>query len=409
MGLRLKNDRAHAPLRSFSYSELSYPDAVIDTTNLDWGRISSDSPRGGGAVHQRTLPSWVTFSTSSRPAAGFDTVREVFLGAGATCLTRRRWNGAPGREPRGAREQYRVFLPRLDLDPGEEPDLIFVLGVTDAPEAIPAVFNRFRQEEEVWAAFKALQDDWNGYLANFKVETPDAATNAMLNFWNPVQCRTTLYWSRFVSAYESGLGRGMGTRDSAQDTLGTVHAVSGRVKANLNMLWKLQFQDGHTWHQFFPLTGEGGAGLAAEFPDWPQWFSDDPLWLVMAVCAYLRETGDFSYLDEPIAYAEAAAEDTVWGHMLRAVQFTQDHRGPHGLPRSGFSDWDDTQNLDHGSGKAETVWGGMQFCRALLDLAELCETLGKTAEAQGLRSQKAEMAGAVKPGRLGRGLVCARL
>jgi cellobiose phosphorylase len=156
----------------------------------------------------------------------------------------------------------------------------------------------------------------------------------------------------------------------------------------------LQFLDGHTWHQFFPLTGEGGPGLAAEFPDWPQWFSDDHLWLVQAVCAYLRETGDYGYLDHRVAYCDGEAE-TVWAHMLRAVAFTRDHRGPHGLPRAGFADWDDTLNVDHGSGKAESVWCGMQFCRTLLDLAELTDHLGNDEDARRFRAWHAEMAAAL--------------
>jgi cellobiose phosphorylase len=216
----------------------------------------------------------------------------------------------------------------------------------------------------------------------------------MLNVWNPIQCRTTLFWSRFVSAYETGTGRGMGTRDSAQDTLGTVHNAPARARAALNMLWHLQYQDGHTWHQVMPLTGEGGPGLAAEFPDWPQWFCDDHLWLILGVCAYLRETGDYAYLDASVDYWDGGS-DSVWGHMLRAIDFTLKHRGPRGLPRLGFADWDDTMNLDHGSGKAESVWCAEQFCRAVLDLAELAEHLGKKEDAARFRALHAEMAGIV--------------
>ena len=167
---------------------------------------------------------------------------------------------------------------------------------SDRPRSL-GVVARFGDPAEVEAAFAELRDDWDAYLSRFTVETPDPDTNAMLNFWNQVQCRTTLYWSRFVSGYETGLGRGMGTRDSAQDTLGTMHAVPDHARRMLTQIWELQFRDGHTWHQFFPLTGEGGPGLAGEFPSWPQWFSDDHLWLIIAVCAYLRETGDFAYLD----------------------------------------------------------------------------------------------------------------
>jgi cellobiose phosphorylase len=183
----------------------------------------------------------------------------------------------------------------------------------------------------------------------------------------------------------------MGTRDSAQDTLGTVHNAADRARATLSMLWHLQYQDGHTWHQVLPLTGEGGPGLAAEFPAWPQWFCDDHLWLILGVCAYLRETGDLAYLDEKIDYTDGGS-DSVWNHMLRAIDFTLQHRGPQGLPRIGFADWDDTMNVDHGSGKAESVWCGQQFCRALLDLAELSDHLHNADEAKRFRALHAEMA-----------------
>jgi cellobiose phosphorylase len=269
----------------------------------------------------------------------------------------------------------------MDLAPGEERQIVYIMGATERPAEIDRVVDRFSDPSEITAAFQALRDDWASYLSRFTVETPDADTNAMINFWNQVQCRTTLYWSRFVSGYETGLGRGMGTRDSGQDTLGTMHTVPDHARRMLTSIWRMQFADGHTWHQFFPLTMEGGPGLAAEYPQWPQWFSDDHLWLVISVCAYLRETGDFDYLEQKVPY-EDHAEETVWEHMLRAVDFTLNHLGPHGLPRSGFSDWNDTLNIDHGSGKAESVWTGMQFCRAMLDLTELCEKVGRRAEAE---------------------------
>jgi cellobiose phosphorylase len=105
-------------------------------------------------------------------------------------------------------------------------------------------------------AFQKLKDDWLDYFNSFSVLTPDTEMNQMLNFWNALQCRTNLYWSRFISGYDTGLGRGMGTRDSAQDTLGTVHSLPTQTRQVLINLWRLQFQEGHTWHLFFPLTGE---------------------------------------------------------------------------------------------------------------------------------------------------------
>jgi cellobiose phosphorylase len=186
----------------------------------------------------------------------------------------------------------------------------------------------------------------------------------------------------------------MGTRDSAQDTLGTMHSLPGQARRTLTRTWALQFRDGHVWHQVLPLSGEGGPGLAAEFPSWPQWFSDDHLWVVLATCAYLRETGDLAYLDERVPWADGD-DETVWGHALQAVEFSLAHRGPHGLPRLGFADWDDTLNADHGSGKAESVWCAMQLCRTVLDLAEVCRHTGRLAEAERFEGIHAEMAALV--------------
>jgi cellobiose phosphorylase len=383
-------------LRSFSYAEFSYWGAEIDMHNLDWGQHILQSHFRDGIIYTSTRfrPTTTFFSSSAEPV-GFDTDREVFVGRyrdlsnPIVVVTGEPQNS---QAPRG--NNIGSLCHDLILPPGQERTVIYLLGVTDEPENIPALVEKYRQPENVAAAFEALRADWREYLGKFQVETPDPEMNAMLNYWNQIQCRATLFWSRFVSAYETGLGRGMGTRDSAQDSLATAHSAPERVRETLSMLWKLQFQDGHTWHQVFPLTGEGGPGLAAEFPQWPQWFCDDHLWLILATVAYLRETGDFAYLETRLPYQDGG-EDTVWGHILRAVEFTLTHRGPHGLPRLGFADWDDTMNLDHGSGRAESVMAAQQFCRVMLDLADLCDALGKTEDAARFRALKDEKAHAI--------------
>jgi cellobiose phosphorylase len=397
--LRVRNasDRPRT-LRTFSYVEFGYQDAPMDQQNLDWaGHIVGsrlDEATGAILVGTRFRPTTYFFAADRAPL-GYDSDREAFVGgysdlAGPAVVV----TGEPSNAGSARGNSIGSLCHELRLAPGEEVRLTYLMGVTDSPEAIGGVLDRYRDPSEVDRSFAALRADWDGYLSVFTVETPDADTNAMLNFWNPVQCRTALYWSRFVSGYETGLGRGMGTRDSGQDTLGTVHAVPGHARRTLKRIWRLQFADGHTWHQYFPLTGEGGPGLAEEFPDWPQWFCDDHLWLVIATCAYLRETGEYDHLDEPVSFVDGG-EDSVWEHMMRAVAFTREHLGPHGLPRIGFADWDDTLNVDHGSGLAESVWCGMQYCRALLDLADLASHLGRTEEAALFRRWYAEMVTAV--------------
>jgi cellobiose phosphorylase len=396
--LKLKNTtKRPRKLRTFSYIEFSFRDTLVDQLNLDWGQHISEARVKDGIITSgvRFSPPTTNFFSSNVKPAGFDTDREVFIGrcrdlSNPVVVER----GKPTNTEAARGNNIGSLCHNVTLAPGQEKEIVFILGVTDEAERIAAVVARFRDRKNVSAALEDLHADWNDYLSRFTVETPDPIVNAMLNVWSPIQCRSTLFWSRFVSAYETGTGRGMGTRDSAQDTLGTVHNAPDRARKTLNMLWHLQYLDGHTWHQVLPLTGEGGPGLAAEYPDWPQWFSDDHLWLILAVCAYLRETGDFAYLDEKIAYWDGGS-DSVWNHMLRAVEFTLAHRGPHGLPRLGFADWDDTMNLDHGSGKAESVWCGEQFCRAMLDLVELSEHLKKPQDAARFRSLHREMAGII--------------
>ena len=392
--LNIKNTgKKPRKLRTFSYVEFSFCDTLGDQLNLDWCQHILEARVKDGIITSKTrfAPTTNFFGSSVKPA-GFDTDREIFVG---------RWRDLSNPEVVERGKPSNVEAPRgnnigslchnITLAPGQEKEIVFVMGVTDEPARIPAQVARFSEPHNVVSAFADLRKDWDEYLGRFTVDTPDPVVNAMLNVWNPIQCRTTLFWSRFVSAYETGTGRGMGTRDSAQDTLGTVHNAADRARATLSMLWHLQYKDGHTWHQVLPLTGEGGPGLAAEFPAWPQWFCDDHLWLILGVCAYLRETGDLSYLDEQIDYTDGGS-DSVWNHMLRAIEFTLQHRGPQGLPRIGFADWDDTMNVDHGSGKAESVWCGQQFCRVLLDLAELSDHLHKDEDAKRFRALHAEMA-----------------
>ncbi len=383
-------------LRSFSYAEFSFADALNDLTNLDWAQHIVFSSCQDGVIRVGTKFRPLTFFLASgEEPAGYTCDREDFVGRGrdlADPIVVE--TGVPSNAPSPRGNSVGSLTHDIELAPGEERQIVYVMGATSRPAEIGRVVKRFADPREVAAAFTALRNDWDAYLSRFTVETPDADTNAMLNFWNQVQCRTTLYWSRFVSGYETGLGRGMGTRDSGQDTLGTMHTAPDHARRILTRVWEMQFADGHTWHQFFPLTGEGGPGLAAEFPEWPQWFSDDHLWLIISVCAYLRETGDFGYLEQKVPYVDGP-EDSVWEHMLRAVGFTLAHLGPHGLPRSGFSDWNDTLNVDHGSGKAESVWTAMQFCRAMLDLAELCEKIDRPTDARRFSGLHAAMAAAV--------------
>ncbi len=396
--LRVRNESGRPrTLRAFSYAEFSFYDAALDQQNLDWGMhiVHSVQRQGTILVSTHARPT-VSFFSSNAPIVGFDTDRETFVGRYRDLSNPEvveRGRPTDYESPRG--NSVASLCHELVLAPGEEQEIVYLLGVTDDPERIAPLLERYRHPARVEEAWRDLRADWDAFLGCFTVDTPDPLMNALLSLWNPLQCRTTFHWSRFVSAYETGLGRGLGTRDTAQDVLAIAHSMPAEARSRLSTVWGLQFQDGHAWHQFFPLSGQGGPGLAGEFPGWPQWFCDDALWLVIATCAYLRETGDLAYLEQRLPYWDGG-DDTVWGHMDRAIAFTLEHRGPHGLPQMGFSDWDDTLNLDHGSGRAESVWCGQQFCRAVLDLADLCAHRRQAAEAARFRALHREMATAIQ-------------
>ncbi len=392
--LTLRNlGAAPRSLRAFAYAEFSLPDAVIDQTNLDWGGqiMRAELRREVLWAVSYALPANYYFA-SSAPVMGFDTDREVFVGpyhdlSKPTVIER----GEPCNSLASRGNVIASLCHVINLGPNEERRIVFILGCENDKNNADSVIPRYRNLAAVDEAFAKLREDWAEYFAALSVDTPDPEMNAILNVWNPIQCRAALHWSRFVSAYETGLGRGMGTRDSSQDTMGVVHAAPERVRGTLKMLWGLQFLDGYTWHMIYPLTGKGGPGLAGEQPDRPQWFSDDHLWLIMATCHYLKETGDYAFLDLAVPYQDGDAAP-VWDHIKRAVEFTNTHRGVYGLPRMGFSDWDDTLQLDKGSGKAASVLAGMMFCRALNDLAELCEYLGLGEEVKHYLNLRDDMA-----------------
>ncbi|MFB6163082.1 MAG: GH36-type glycosyl hydrolase domain-containing protein, partial [Halococcoides sp.] len=383
-----ESDRTRT-LETYSYVEFSFPDAYMDQTNLDWtGQImQAEADPNRITMVSSAMEIDYVHATSGDPV-GFDTDREAFVGT---------YDGLENPEvvvdgePTGSVSTHGnvigSFTHELTLEPGESERIIYLT----APEADDRVIDEYTDPDAVDRAFEDLAADWDDYLSTMTVDTPDEKLNAMLNVWNPIQCRSTLYWSRSASLYQAGLGRGMGTRDSGQDTLSIVHAVPDQVRETLEMLWGLQFADGHTWHQVYPLSGEGDVGIANEEPEKPQWFSDDHLWLVLGTVQYVKETGDTEFLDREIDF-----EDTdpapVLEHIRRALQFTDKHRGTEGLPRLGYSDWNDTLNADHGSGKAASVMTGALYCRALDQAADLFEFLGDDDQAAAYRDDRDSMA-----------------
>jgi cellobiose phosphorylase len=216
-----------------------------------------------------------------------------------------------------------------------------------------------------------------------QVKTPDASFDRMVNVHNPRQCFITFNWSRYLSYYQLGLGtRGLGFRDSSQDVMGvTSHGPDGMKKLLVKLL-STQKCNGSAMHQFNPLSMEATNGDAHEYPDRPQYYGDDHLWIVLAVTAYIKDTGDEAFLKETVPYydksrgGEPIEKGTVIDHIRRSLHFTRENAGAHGIPLLGFADWNDSVNL---RGGAESLFNACLYGKALVEMIELAEHLGKKA------------------------------
>lgn len=272
------------------------------------------------------------------------------------------------------------------IDENECRRIITQLGQCCSIETERQKIDDFRNENTVDGAFAKLKAFWQDYLSRLEVSTPDNAMNTMLNIHNPRQCYITKNWSRYLSLYQLGFGsRGIGFRDSAQDVMGVMAHMPEEGRELLEMLLKVQKMNGSAMHQLNPLTMEANEGDSREMEDRPKYYSDDHLWIILAVCSYVKETGNMDFLSKVIPFYEKdrkgmpVEEKPVLEHLKRAVEFTWKDKGAHGLPLLGFADWNDTVNLPCG---AESVFTACLFGTALKEMIELLSFLRDEEEAE---------------------------
>ena len=385
--------------------EYTHFDALKQYTNADWipqTMVSRVVEEEGGLKILKQYPFMmrdirVNFFTSNVPVSSFESDRAVFLGANGYGS----WQSPQGlhqlelsntQANRG--DNIGVLLHHLgQLEPGETRRMITQLGQTEHVEDLPAAAAKYRDEAEVDAAFEQLAEFWDDYLSKMHVHTPDKAMNHMLNVHNPRQCFITKNWSRYLSLYQLGLGdRGIGFRDSSQDVLGVMGFIPDEAIQLVRNLLSVQKRNGSAMHQYNPLTMVGTTGEAED--ENLQFYSDDHLWVILSVAAYLKETGDLAFLQEQIPFYEKDKDnqpleaDTVLEHMARGIEFTRAHVGTHGLPLLGFADWNDTVNLRAG---AESVFTACLYGVVLRELIELAEFIGEEKLAVKWESYYAEM------------------
>jgi cellobiose phosphorylase len=409
--LTVTNHRPQAAeLSVFSSIEFCLWDAEDDSTNFQRNFSIGEVEIEDGVIYHKTeyreRRDHFAFFACSEKIAGYDTQRDVFLGP------YRGWDNpaaverghcsdsvAHGWAPTGSHHV------KLSLKPGESHQIVFVLGYQENPfeqkfdppdsqiinkKAAKAVIAKYRIAANADCAFASLRVYWNELLGLCQVDTPDVHTNRMVNIWNAYQCMATFNMSRSASFYESGIGRGLGFRDSNQDLLGFVHMVPGRARERILDLAATQLPTGAAYHQYQPLTKRGNNDVGSDF-------NDDPHWLIIGVGAYLKETGDWSILDEPVAYDNAPGSETpLYEHLQRSFRYTLERLGPHGLPLIGRADWNDCLNLNcfsdspgqsfqtttnkHGK-IAESVFIAGLFVLAGRELADIARHRGRAAEA----------------------------
>ena len=322
--------------------------------NLSTGQVEIEGNVLYHKTEYRERRDHYAFFGVNRKFDGFDTDRETFIGM---------YNGfdAPQQVLAGtsgdsvAHGWSPVASHRFDLtlEPGASEELIFVLGyVENAPEekfVAPAVINKkkalammeaFATGAQVDAAFARLRAYWDDLLGRFIVESGVPELDRTVNVWNQYQCMITFFFSRSASYFESGIGRGMGFRDSNQDLAGIVHLIPERARQRIIDIASTQFPDGGCYHQYQPLTKRGNNDIGGGF-------NDDPLWLLFGTVAYIRETGDFGILDEPVPFDnKPGTEVSLLEHLKVSFKHVTDNLGPHGLPLIGRADWNDCLNLN---------------------------------------------------------------
>ncbi len=332
--------------------------------------------------------SHANYLTSNRPALSFETDRQRFLGdhRGGT------WQKPLGllEETLSNQESLRgnsvgVVQHRLVVKKGRPERIIFQVGRLEAgdihsPEIQDQV-DYFRQEAHVDQAFDRLLDQWDSHLSPLQVQTPSASLDSMVNVHNPRQCWITFNWSRYLSLNQLGYGaRGLGVRDTAQDTMGIVVQQPQAAKEKIMELWTMQRTDGSSYHQYNPKTLEATEGDAREMPDRPQYYGDDHLWPILATASLIRETGHLDLLGEEVSFYHEPDHRghrevfTVLEHIRRALAFTHDQVGADGLPLLGFADWNDPVNLPTG---AQSVMLAGLYGKALLEAIELAKAAGE--------------------------------
>ncbi len=431
-------------LKLFSFAEWCLWNAATDMENFQRNWSTGEVEIDGATIYHKTeykerRNHYAYYALSNAPIQGFDTDRESFIGlynefANPQCVC----EGKPANSIAHGWSPIASHYIEIELAPGESKDYIFLLGYVENEQEekfsaedierkqrgellssqdsdvtlvnkqkAQETIRRFATVEAVDQAFDELHAMWDQLLDKYVVKSGDERLDRMVNIWNQYQCMITFNFSRSASFFESGVGRGMGFRDSNQDLVGFVHQVPARARERIIDIASTQFPDGGCYHQYQPLTKRGNNDIGGGF-------NDDPMWLIFGTVAYIKETGDFSILDEMVPWDnEPGTEVSLMEHLRISFNHVVENLGPHALPLIGRADWNDCLNLNCFSwdpnesfqttennsvgSKAESLMIAGLFVFCGKQYVELCQQM-KGQEAEAERAQKCidEMVEAVK-------------
>lgn len=408
----------------FSYNEWCLWNAEDDQNNLQRNLSTGEVEIDGATLYHKTeykeRRNHYAFYHLNSDIDGFDTDRESFVGLyNEFSNPQAVLDGKPRNSEAHGWSPIASHYKEITLEPGESTDLVFILGYIENKEdekweskgvinktKAKALIDKFDTTEKVDAALQELADYWANLLSIISLDHEDDRLNRMVNIWNQYQCMVTFNMSRSASFFEVGIGRGMGFRDSNQDLIGFVHQVPERARQRIIDIASTQFPDGGCYHQYQPLTKRGNDAIGGGF-------NDDPMWLILGTVSYIKESGDFSILDEMVPFDNNPdLAQSLFDHLTISFNHVINNLGPNGLPLIGRADWNDclnlncfstdpnesfqtTENNTEGS-KAESLMIAGLFVVYGKEYIALCKELGKTDEAKRAADHVEAMNQAVK-------------
>ena len=411
-------------IKIFSFVEWALWNAAADMENFQrnfsTGEVEIDESVLYHKTEYKERRNHFAYYSVNKPIQGYDTDRESFFGLyNGFDEPQVVLEGKPGMSEAHGWSPIASHYIEVELQPGEVKDFVFVLGYvennddekweskniinkTKAKETIA----RFDTVEKVNVALAELRSYWDNLLSIYNVNSGEEKLDRMVNIWNQYQCMITFCFSRSASYFESGIGRGMGFRDSNQDLIGFVHQIPERARERIIDIASTQFPDGGCYHQYQPLTKKGNNDIGGGF-------NDDPMWLILGTVSYIKETGDFGILDEMVPFDnDMSIARTLFDHLTVSFDHVINNVGPHGLPLIGRADWNDclnlncfskdpnesyqtTENQSEGT-KAESLMIAGLFVVYGRDYIALCKRLGKEQEATRAQKHVDDMVEAVK-------------